>query len=42
MLDDAEAAWLDAYHARVCAVLTPKLDYATRTWLAAVTAPLSR
>jgi Xaa-Pro aminopeptidase len=42
MLDDAEAAWLDAYHARVRTVLTPQLDDATSAWLSAATAPLSR
>jgi Xaa-Pro aminopeptidase len=35
-----EIAWLDAYHAKVREVVSPLVDTATRTWLAARTAPL--
>jgi Xaa-Pro aminopeptidase len=35
-----EAAWLDAYHARVRAELTDLLDADTAAWLARATAPL--
>jgi Xaa-Pro aminopeptidase len=42
MLDDDETAWLDAYHARVRAVLTPLVDALTRKWLEAATEPLAR
>jgi Xaa-Pro aminopeptidase len=38
----AEIEWLDAYHARVAAELSPLLDEATREWLVAATAPLDR
>ena len=41
LLDDAEIAWLDAYHARVRAELAPLLDDATAAWLAEVTRPLA-
>ena len=41
LLDDAEIAWLDAYHARVRSALTPELDPDTAAWLAAATAPLA-
>jgi len=40
MLDAAERAWLDAYHARVLAEVGPALDAATREWLATACAPL--
>jgi Xaa-Pro aminopeptidase len=40
LLTAEELAWLDAYHARVRAELTPLLDAATATWLAAATAAL--
>ena len=40
MLDAAELAWLDAYHARVLAEVGPVFDMATRGWLAAACAPL--
>jgi Xaa-Pro aminopeptidase len=36
-----EIAWLDAYHARVQAELSPLLDEDTRAWLARATAPLA-
>ncbi|TMK06067.1 MAG: aminopeptidase P family protein, partial [Alphaproteobacteria bacterium] len=39
LLDDAEIAWLDAYHARVRDTLTPVLDRDTARWLAAATQP---
>ena len=41
LLDDGEIAWIDAYHARVRRALTPRLEPAAATWLAAATAPLS-
>jgi Xaa-Pro aminopeptidase len=40
LLDVAERAWLDAYHARVLAEVGPLLDGAARAWLAAACAPL--
>ncbi|MEW5964488.1 MAG: aminopeptidase P family protein [Pseudomonadota bacterium] len=40
LLSEAERAWLDAYHARVAAVLAPKLDAETARWLAAACAPI--
>ncbi len=40
-LSDEEAAWLDAYHARVLAEIGPQLDPAARSWLEEATAPLS-
>jgi len=36
-----EIAWLDAYHGRVAATLTPLLDDATRGWLNQATAALA-
>ncbi len=42
LLEDDEIAWLDAYHARVRAELTPLLDPATARWLEAATQPLAR
>jgi Xaa-Pro aminopeptidase len=41
MLSTDEIAWLDAYHARVRAVLLPLVDAPTRPWLEAATAPLA-
>jgi Xaa-Pro aminopeptidase len=35
-------AWLDGYHARVRATLSPHLDDSARAWLEAATAPLAR
>ena len=35
-----EAAWVDAYHARVLAEVAPHLDPAAAAWLAAACAPL--
>jgi Xaa-Pro aminopeptidase len=40
LLDQDEIAWLDAYHAEVRTTLSPLVDDATRTWLAAAAAPL--
>jgi len=40
LLSDDEAAWLDAYHARVRAEIGPQLDGAARSWLEEATAPL--
>ncbi|MGH6994608.1 MAG: aminopeptidase P family protein [Stellaceae bacterium] len=41
LLEAAEAAWIDAYHARVRAELTPLVDNETAAWLAAATRKLS-
>ncbi len=42
LLDADEAAWLDAYHARVAAALTARLsDPEDRAWLQAACAPLT-
>jgi Xaa-Pro aminopeptidase len=40
MLDAAETAWLDAYHARVAEALTQQVDAETLPWLLAATRPL--
>ncbi len=40
LLNEEEITWLDAYHADVRTALSPLVDEATRTWLAAATAPL--
>jgi Xaa-Pro aminopeptidase len=40
LLGAAEIAWLDAYHARVRAEITPLVDAETAAWLAAATAPI--
>ncbi len=40
LLDDAEIAWLDAYHARVRAEIAPLVDAATGRWLEAATRPI--
>jgi Xaa-Pro aminopeptidase len=42
MLNPDELAWLNAYHARVRDEVRPHLDEATKVWLDAATAPLSR
>ncbi|MGM0583082.1 MAG: aminopeptidase P family protein [Pseudomonadota bacterium] len=43
LLDGEERAWLDAYHARVAAELSPLLpDPADRAWLEAACAPLAK
>lgn len=41
LLTDAERAWVNTYHARVEALLTPLLDRETAAWLAAKCAPLN-
>lgn len=41
LLTAAERAWVNAYHARVEALLAPLLDLETTAWLAAKCAPLS-
>ena len=41
MLDGAEMAWLNAYHARVLDEITPLVDEATAEWLAEAAAPIS-
>jgi Xaa-Pro aminopeptidase len=41
LLDADEAAWLDAYHARVRELLAPQLDGADRRWLEQATAALA-
>ncbi len=41
LLTPDELAWLDAYHARVREVITPKVDGETAAWLADVTRPLT-
>jgi Xaa-Pro aminopeptidase len=40
LLSSDEIAWLNAYHARVRKALSPRVDRATRQWLARATAPL--
>jgi Xaa-Pro aminopeptidase len=40
LLGAEEIAWLDQYHARVNATLSPLVDAETRAWLAAATRPL--
>ncbi len=40
MLSREEIAWLDAYHARVAATLSPIIDKASAEWLRAATRPL--
>ena len=40
LLDDAELAWIDAYHARVLAELAPLLDPQTLSWLQRACEPL--
>lgn len=42
LLAPAELAWLNTYHARVCAALEPGLDAAEAAWLKKATRPLSR
>ena len=41
LLDAAEQAWLDRYHARVLGALAPELDDDQRQWLASVTRPIA-
>lgn len=40
LLDDAEAAWLDNYHARVVELIGPLLDDETGAWLTRACAPV--
>lgn len=40
LLDGEERAWLDAYHARVLAVVGPNLEARVLTWLATACAPI--
>lgn len=40
LLTAGEAAWLDAYHARVAAAIGPALDPAGRAWLGGACAPV--
>jgi Xaa-Pro aminopeptidase len=40
LLTDEEKRWLNAYHARVRAALTPQLDAATAAWLKDATRPV--
>ena len=40
LLTKNEAAWLDAYHARVRQTLTPLVDAETAEWLRRATRPL--
>lgn len=42
LLDEAEIAWIDSYHARVWEALSSDLDGETRAWLEAATQPLRR
>ncbi|MEL6548434.1 MAG: M24B family metallopeptidase, partial [Myxococcota bacterium] len=42
LLDAEELRWLNAYHARVCETLAPRVDSATAKWLRAVTEPIER
>jgi Xaa-Pro aminopeptidase len=41
LLDASEIAWIDAYHARVAAVVGPELDSEAGVWLRDATQPLS-
>jgi Xaa-Pro aminopeptidase len=41
LLDAAEAAWIDAYHARVMATVGPQVEDEVRAWLVGATAPLA-
>ena len=40
LLEADEVAWLDAYHARVRQIITPRVDADTAAWLEAATRPL--
>jgi Xaa-Pro aminopeptidase len=42
LLDDEEIAWLNAYHARVRAELSPLVDAPTRAWPEAATEAVER
>jgi Xaa-Pro aminopeptidase len=41
-LNDGELQWLNAYHTRVSDEIRPLVDEATKVWLDAATAPISR
>jgi Xaa-Pro aminopeptidase len=41
LLAPAQLAWLDAYHARVREVISPKVDREAAEWLAVATRPLA-
>jgi Xaa-Pro aminopeptidase len=41
LLEPKEIAWLDAYHAKVHAMLEPQMPAEARAWLGDATAPLS-
>jgi Xaa-Pro aminopeptidase len=41
LLTPDESAWLDAYHAKVRAVLEPHMPAEARAWLARATAPIA-
>jgi Xaa-Pro aminopeptidase len=41
LLSEKEAAWIDAYHARVMAAVGPFVGDEVRAWLAGATAPLA-
>ena len=40
LLTETERNWLNAYHARVCRMLSPLVDEGVRRWLERVTAPI--
>ena len=40
LLTKNDAAWLDAYHARVLQTLTPLVDTETADWLRGATRPI--
>jgi Xaa-Pro aminopeptidase len=42
LLDAAELSWLDTYHARVAATLSPQVDDQTRAWVHDATRPLGK
>jgi Xaa-Pro aminopeptidase len=42
LLDPEETRWLDSYHARIRAEITPHVDPATALWLERATKPLKR
>ncbi len=41
LLTQTEIDWLDAYHARVVAEISPHLDAATQSWLRSIRAPVA-
>jgi Xaa-Pro aminopeptidase len=40
LLDKNEKEWLNAYHARVCQMISPLVDAATKRWLKIATQPI--